>query len=45
MRHELNSMPKESVMVRFPSLPNQMCGIHLNKEIFSVDVIDNAPAG
>ena len=31
MRHDLEVMPKKSIVVRFPSLLGQMCGIHHNK--------------
>ena len=45
MRHEREFTPKKSVVVRFTSLYDPMCGTCRNKETFTLDLLDNTHAG
>ena len=45
VRHEHGFMPTKSAVVRFTSLTDPMHIIHLNKESFSVDVMEDTHSG
>ena len=45
MRHKYEVMRKNSSVVRYPSLPDPMCGIRRNKEKFSVVLLEDTHSG
>ena len=45
VQHEFKAVPKKLSVVRFPSLPDPMCDIRHNKEIFPAELVDFTHAG